>query len=332
MPLSAIIILLGPSCASPPSLEILSAANRAAQESIRSIHVKVAYDYLPDASGPPPPTYRAEYWRTPDAIRVREWFPDEQNEFVIKNGVSDKICTLFPSPNERRVSIVRSKLQDTVVIINVCEMGLLQSNKEMTYDLIQKSGSRVSEEAETGSGRTCYLVRVPDKGYHREVWLDPGFNNLARRIDMVFDDGARIERSVKEFREFSPGVYFPVQLIRRAVPSAIKPGDKGSIQDIRFDVISLNQPIPREVFQLTYPRGVIMSDELKQLYYPVDESGRAAGPSRPLVSAIAPASEPPVGRATPNSEAGVKNIVYWLLCAGFAVVAFITYVRRRNHG
>lgn len=135
--------------------------------------------------------------------------------------------------------------------------------------------------------------------------LDPRVNYLICKHKLIaYYNGLHIRRihSIDSFVEPVPGVYVPQSATFRGIVDGVpRSGERRmTIQDI-----SCARPIVNELFQLKFPRGTPMHDEIRRVRYTVDENGNPiteAKPS-PKISLIA---------QPPKTETVAKSVTAWL--------------------
>ena len=146
-------------------------------------------------------------------------------------------------------------------------------------------------------------ARVRDE-WQVEIDLDPQFNYLIRRS--VYTKLGGTQKLVRDdrvlaFRETSPSIYFP-----ESVEFHAKIGDKDWYNKVvTLSEIHVNEPIPTNVFDMSFPNGVIMSDRIRNVTYYVDESGHRISEEK----AVASVPPPPISKGetvadVPNPDAG----------------------------
>lgn len=80
-----------------------------------------------------------------------------------------------------------------------------------------------------------------------------------------------MDREVTEFREVSPGVYFPAKLVSKSyTPLTGVFRREGTI--ILKD-IEINRPISQSVFESNFPADVLVYDAIKQKIWRTDDAG-----------------------------------------------------------
>jgi len=173
-------------------------------------------------------------------------------------------------------------------------------------------------------------IQFPEMSYDFEYYLDPSINYLARkviiRINQREDD--RTEREVTEFREISPGVFFPTRS-KTVHYSKSKPESTSEFRTINLRV---NEPIDESAFNLTIPPGVVVRDEILGRQYKTDANGqpidsKALIPGK-MVSSSAIMSGPGTAEPTPYHQRPASEqagSVFWIIL-GLTVLGLATVV------
>jgi hypothetical protein len=184
----------------------------------------------------------------------------------------------------------------------------------MPFEQFLERATRVKgAERRTIEGKELVVVGVvfdrskeKDKGsvWDVEIQFDPAVNYLIRKMVFTAPGMAivagkprtfRREEEVVQFKECSPGVFFPERLIGGS-------GPEGNFNFNHVTIISeirVNQPLPEGTFRFRFPHGVELVDSTRGVRYPVDSKGNRIGPETPL--AISP-PPPPVDSPPPSQQ------------------------------
>jgi len=157
---------------------------------------------------------------------------------------------------------------------------------------------------DTVDGRTCYVLegrvsRNPDAdfpGYPVKLWLDPGrgFACVKREVrdfatgDIV--DGHSYK--VLELKQVGTGLWMPAHVTY------------GNGADIRLTEVTVNEPIPEDVFTLSFPEGTVVTDKVLGMHYRINHEfafleGESAAPT---LHQNAGSGNLPGGAATPGQR------------------------------
>lgn len=154
-------------------------------------------------------------------------------------------------------------------------------------------------------------------------------NYLVRKTVYTQAKGAyRREDEVVQFKECSPGVFFPERLVGRSGPG----GNLDFHHQTLISDIRVNQPLPEGIFRLRYPEGIPFEDHIRGVRYLANSDGSPISKEEPLRSGrfIPPA---PLGDDPPReTQEEPKSATRWILPAscGILVVGLVAaFVRRR---
>ncbi len=164
------------------------------------------------------------------------------------------------------------------------------------------------------------------------VWLDPAVNHLIRKAIRTeeTDQGQIVtEMTVEQFAEPKPGLFLPTKVTQRAkVGKAEFPGVTLTATDLR-----VNESIPPATFQLAFPVGTRVSDQIRGTTYTVTADGSQAKPGVTF-----PVAEPPQGESRPTATPADADDPAWpwwkriVLASALLVIlaGAVVWVRRRK--
>jgi hypothetical protein len=152
-----------------------------------------------------------------------------------------------------------------------------------------------------------------------EAWFDPQANYLVwRSVIKQTSPGLRVlaEHRVLRFKEVAPGLFFPEEVEQYD-------GAGGSLRAIRtasFTDIRVNQPLPRDVFHLPFPPGIVVIDVVQGKSYTMGADGKPTGPIKDLPQQ--PPSPPAAAEVEPLGATleEPKSWTRWVLPASAAVL------------
>src|SRR5439155_79810 len=106
-----------------------------------------------------------------------------------------------------------------------------------------------------------------------EFWFDPRVNYLARKVITRVKQSVA-EKTVQEFKEVKPGIFFPA-VIRGSTQNAGKLDGRSTTT---ISKISINAELPADIFDLRFPPGIIVRDSLKNALFKADANGELTLP------------------------------------------------------
>lgn len=111
-----------------------------------------------------------------------------------------------------------------------------------------------------------------------EIAFDPKVNYLVRRAVYVTDGQLKKVYVVEQFKECSPGVFFP-ERVREATYLG-----RNQIGTALTEIsrIRINYAVPDSIFRLKFPHGVYVSDSIRGTSYRVDREGNRISAETPL--------------------------------------------------
>jgi hypothetical protein len=133
-----------------------------------------------------------------------------------------------------------------------------------------------------------------------------------------------------KFKECSPGVFFPEQEVGRSYNH----GTEHTSSTTEVSDLRVNEPLPKDIFRLTYPRGVILSDTIRGTQYRVDSQGNMMSKETPMGR-----EAPPPDQTRTESEWATetqeepRSAVRWILPVSFGIVTVAgvaAFVQRRR--
>ncbi len=306
--------------------------HRIARDSIHTFYCRVLFSSSPERRGLFP---QAEYWRSPDAIRIRSQRGDNSEDVLVQNS---RVTTIVKEKKSRGEDS-RAAISQMNVPLSQCDvwaLGLLTfsdpQNGWVTLDELMNGEHKVNAvKRRTEGDREFIYIDLEQEKSRLEIWLDPHVNYLARKMYITNLKGVntRGESEVIRFKEAEPGIYFPEKVETRAYYDNNLTG----ITTKTFTDIRINQPIRPDVFQLHYPSGIMVMDTIQGKLYTVDSEGRPVGEVKDLQHV----QTPPL-RARANSQTATefepKSWTRWILPASLGVLAVgvISWLIRKRSG
>lgn len=173
---------------------------------------------------------------------------------------------------------------------------------------------------------------LPD-GWESEIRLSGARNYLADRVVITqkLKSGhvLKTEMAVRDFKEISPGLFFPVRTESKSY------GDGKFLAGVECEIeqLSVNKPLPPGVLELTYPKGIMFTDQIRRVRYKVDSAGRPITPETSTDSPSTAPTAPPDRSEPPGTETAVErqSRLHWYLLGG-AMLTLSTAVLLRRRG
>jgi hypothetical protein len=180
----------------------------------------------------------------------------------------------------------------------------------------------------TEGGVTLIAVEFKLPNWTCTMFLDPAANYMVRKAWTQNDaeDGYHSGAEVTRFRQATPGVYFPEEVISKRRNAGRDQPDE--IHTFRNVVV--NQPIPASTFDLKFRHGIQVRDRIEGKKYPVNEAGIPIGPKVPLAATVVTPIDTQPRSATQQEP---RSAGWWVLPTSvglLCVAGALWYVRRRK--
>lgn len=278
-------------------LEFARDAHRSAREQIRTANCRLRFtaQYLGADKKPRTQSCSVEYWFSPEAIRVKlsdSLGVSHELDYLWKNSQRQALITQEVGGKKEYQATLGAFAERCLHRCDAWARALLMlddpgEGRQLYFeDLLEVADRIESVKRKSIGGRDMVVVELTFNKtkpivstWHMEVFLDASVNYLVRKVVYERVGGIRREAEVEKFQEFTGGVYFPVRVVGRA-------GD-GFSSLAEFTDVSINEPLPRDIFEFRYPHGVTLYDGIRNARYRVDESGNP-------ISEMVPLSQEPV--------------------------------------
>ncbi|HZU37793.1 MAG TPA: DUF1573 domain-containing protein, partial [Gemmataceae bacterium] len=228
---------------------------------------------------------RGEYWRSLDSIRLRDRgsFPGGRTGTVVNMDdyaiIAGRLFIYNMQVQGEQKVAGGSINPPTGTGPDVWRLALLSfadpHHAQVTLDeLLRKAhkSRRVRRVERWGHAVLCLEV-VTDENALIEVWFDPQYNYLARKMTTSADWGQGklhgYDQEVGRFIEVRPGCYFPERVESRYTIEGRLLG-RG---EAKFTEIQINQPIAAEIFHFRFPAGTEVLDTIQSKLYTATGSG-----------------------------------------------------------
>lgn len=271
---------------------LLRNGHRQSRDIIQSLSLKMEITDIPfyDFTSPEarlvarsPRVTHVEWWELPSAKRSRMSCAELTSNHLAEGGV---VKSLYSHRFQREKPYLSGAISSGDLLSDenpwveaLFNVGFAP-NPSVTA-LLDSPALKKIETVKTADKKTLYQVffQTAD-GNKGELWFDPQYNYLVRKTSTYRgEDGVyRIEREVIAFREIRPGVFFPAAVEKRY-------SEKGKIhvtRSTRFKDVCINESIDPKIFQLKFPAGTTVVDDIKGYQYLSDEAEQPANQPSPL--------------------------------------------------
>jgi hypothetical protein len=331
-------------------LDFVRDAHRASREAIRTCSCRVEFkgdlvssragsDSLQSCSG--------RYWVSPDAVRGIVLEFGQELDYLWTNSVRQSVSRAW-SDGKHVVGAGRSAYASSH--LGRCDpwnLGLLLLNQPsrgintLPFEQLVAEASRVRKvHRKTKDGEEMIVVALSFEGtkelplsWEVEIQFDPAVNYLVRRVSYTTSgEKGRMcrENEITEFKECTPGVFFP----ERARGSTVTEGGKPFFTySVVLSDIQVNEPLPDEVFRFRYPEGIILTDGIRGTSYRVDAEGNPISPETPMGTVPPPAEgEPALHPPGHETREEPRPASRWILPVSLGMLALggILFVVRRR--
>lgn len=279
---------------------------------------------------------RGEYWRSPDAIRIRSNRGSTVGDVLVQNS---RIMSIVKEKTPRGDNVRASVAQGNQPLgeCDVWRIGLLSffgsQGTWVTLDEVLNGKHKLKEVKRLSEGgQELIYIDLEHEKARLEIWLDPKVNYLARKMHITMTlsgPKARGEHEVVRFKEAVPGIYFPEQVEARGYTDNNLDGTTmATFADIR-----INQPLQHDAFKLHYPSGVKVMDTIQGKFYTVDGDGRPVGTVKNMQVVQTPPLPVGVDPQT-ATEFEPTSATRWILPVSLGVLAMggIAWLIRKQTG
>jgi hypothetical protein len=196
-----------------------------------------------------------------------------------------------------------------------------ESGTTAAFDEIMAKPHRVhSAKKVREDGRDLVYIHISHKRAGLEFWFDPQVNYLIRKTTTRVKQSVT-ERTVQEFREVKPGIFFPA--LTKAIGQSA--GKVVSTSSATISQIKINDELPADVFDFRFPPGMIVKDSFKNALFKTDANGQPTLPptdnnGKLLHVAKSPPLSGPETKPTYASAEEARQWSWWLLPAAGALL------------
>ncbi len=324
-------------------LEVVVAGQAAALKSVQTLSAHVVVDSVPGNEDFP---VSADYWRSFDRIRIKEYFRTGQREDILVKD--SKVLSVGragkDSTSKYPIAGTKTSVQDALCICDIWMRMILNFPGRKTGRLpldefLRQTHKQLTCRKVQDQGKQTVYVRVvyedPDYGEKEiEVWFDPAVNYLATKMFVTWqrsEEKNQARTEILKFSEASPGVYFPVKSQTQAFyGKKLLATTHTALSDLH-----INEPLAEGIFQLEIPAGTMMADRIQGKLYKTDSHGLPVGEVKEL-----PMNAPPPLDVAANTlfssqtTEEPRSIYKWIVVASMFVLVLATVLwllhRRRK--
>lgn len=332
----------GPAESPDDLIRSVRVSNRSAVEAVTSLSCRYTKTST-RADGQTRQIPPGEYSRSAGMVRIRSRSGQRWSDTLVRDG---RMVSMSNSPDpkhpEHVVGSVRPYGGQPLGHCDPLYDGLFtllgdidKPPCNMTFDdYLRRPYKVLHAERVTDGGREHVVIRlefVPDSW--TEYHFDPKANYLMSRLKYYFlnksvrpPTSAEGETEVIRFREASPGVYFPEEVVKKEVTA----GQLVGTHRIVFQNIRLNQPLSQDAFNLRFPEGTEVDDLIQGRRYRTGSDGNQKGEAQPVPLPPPPRELAEYHAGTETSEEPSSWTV-WLTPASLGVlgIASGTWAVRR---
>ena len=262
--------------ADPPGLSEVIARHKQTLESISSLHLKMEVSYNPELTDFGNET--TECWLDRDNYRVIYRTHGEISVFM-DTYVKGNIKKSYSKSNKEMKYSGSIGLNVGFIMGNPlphCLFRLSSSGETKDvpfWTLIDEQHHSTTIENTKIDGDDYVIVTLSNETGKQMIWFSKKHNYLVKKIHRWHPKTKTLtlDREVTEFREVSPGVYFPAKIV-----SKIYTPLTGVFQregTIILKDIEINRPISQSVFESNFPADVLVYDAIKQKIWRTDDAG-----------------------------------------------------------
>lgn len=227
--------------------------------------------------------YEGQYIRPLERIRVESKSASSLETVVVRDGV---VSVLERINSSGRTVYAARRRQQANLQAGKCDLAglaLFQLDVPATQEYVGVEALLAkADEYSYNAERHTLELQFKSSDTRKSEWkvsvrFNPDVNFL---IDLVeyrckLDGGHEIYRRhwVESFVEPIPSVFFPQQVYCDSTTN----GKESANRTIELSEIVVNGAIPESAFQLRYPHGIVMTDDIRRSYYQINANGERIG-------------------------------------------------------
>lgn len=325
-------------------LEFVLAAHQASREAIRTLHARVAFQGTLNGKATPDQECHGEFWLDSERIRGRYAEAGLENDFDWRGGVRRMVHRKLAT-SEVSASIAKLPSRHFArcdpMVRGLLFLQEVDTGHHYSLEALLSKAARITGCAKRRAGGAEVIqieAEFKARGRDREqVWsfvidVDPAAGFLVRKFARATSDlegGFEMVNEVVKFKELADGLRFPAEIRGTS-------GPKGAPNWTSVAVVSdlqVNEPLPSDIFDFRFPRGVWLTDSIRGEAYSVDAAGQQISQSITLDKHPPPPLAEKSGATAATSQEPVQRLSTLLIPAAFVALAFlgtIICLRRRK--
>lgn len=289
----------------PRSVEELTKLHRAARDTIQSFSCE--FEYVCENSRPVPSVTRqhGSYARRGETVRILyKDLNGDATDYLFHEG---KVCVFTRGEKSLSGAIGgRDYPRSICELRSYLLLGFLLpcGNRYLGLEHFLTEAARVTDfRVDEKAGEcTVFLQFPPQPPPYSDVRFELTF---AARVDWLATKRVRIATSplgvikdateITEFQVVAPGVSFPSKSVNVSTFS----GDQHrACVTMSLSNLKVNQEIPPERFQFSFPEGLRIADNITRTTYQINAKGERISEAKPFSQVVAP---PPIVAAVPGA-------------------------------
>lgn len=251
-------------------LEDARAAFRQARASVQSLHLLVDVESTPSEEAkklkliPVSSRWTVEWWLTPDAARWREVYAGRTVDRAWSDAEQRSLARDRPAPERTQTSGDISAMPKLNASTNPwrCAQWTIPNLCMTLDDACASSDFSVTSRWEELEKERLFRVTLNHRRTAEiDVWLSPRHNFLpVRQSYRHLEHKVASDDTVRHFREWQPGVFFPEQIETKRFFG----NDRLLVTEkVTFRDVELSAAIPAKTFELTFPPNVPVFDKVR---------------------------------------------------------------------
>ena len=228
-----------------------------------------------------------EFWYIPGQVKARIIDANFNQEYTWKDSILKQFSTTTePGSDTPLYSAIHSN-SDTRYIHNLDPflVGLMVINPPETVNgaplsqILNKSVIAKKTENKTDENGEYIVLNLEFKpnndqtiksDWNLELYFDKSVNFLVKKaIYTQIKTNFRRIIEVTNFKRYNNGIFFPDSIVNRSFD-----GDKLTKLTIaKFTNVVINEKITEEIFNIQYPHGILLTDNIKKTNYNINKNG-----------------------------------------------------------
>ncbi len=218
--------------------------------------------------------YQELYGQNKDAIvynKINIW-----NGKVVKtHTISDNLGTVDRNPQKEKFEVINDPVQ-FAMLKDTTASGSPDYGQDVVA-LLKSEYSSIEPQTEIVNGHECIVVTLKYKDYTSyKVWLDPKLSFAVRRkVNYNPEDCSKMWYQIENdaFVDCGNGLYLPSKTKKTKYLFKEHPceewGKESLVENFESPIVSINKELPEELFDIQYPEGTLLIDNIAGLTYTV---------------------------------------------------------------